>query len=333
VSQRATLASLLAVFAVGCGDTDRERDGPVAGVIKGVENPFFETMRDGMRAAASEHAAPLRVVAAAGLEDTDGQASALESLLGRDPSCYVVNPINPTNLIEPLSHVAEGTPIVNIDSPVDARAARAVGVAITTYIGTDNVAAGRLAAATMARLIPRGAQVGVITGIPGDFGSGQRARGFAAGAGERFRVVDTVAADFDRQRARLATADLLGEHPAIRGVFSVNDEMALGAAAAVREAGRRGEVAVIGLDGTRAALEAVRTGDLSATVAQYPYAIGRLGVEACLAADGGTRLPVRVDAPVQAVTRANVERALAAFPQPVEPFDDPLEPLIERRGT
>jgi ABC-type sugar transport system substrate-binding protein len=333
VSRRTTLASLLAAFAVGCGDSDREHDGPLASVIKGVENPFFETMRDGMQGAASEHAAPLRVVAAAGLEDTDGQASALESLVGQDPSCYVVNPINPTNLIEPLSHVAEGTPIVNIDSPVDARAARAVGVAITTYIGTDNAAAGRLAAATMARLVPRGAQVAVITGIPGDVGSGQRARGFADGAGERFRVVETVAADFDRQRARMATADLLRERAAIRGVFSVNDEMALGAATAVRAAGRRGEVAVIGLDGTRDALVAVRAGELSATVAQYPYAIGRLGVEACLAADGGARLPVRVDAPVQAVTRANVERALAAFPQPVEPFDDPLEPLIERRGT
>jgi ribose transport system substrate-binding protein len=325
------LASVLA-FAVGCGETDRKRDGPLAGVIKGVDNPFFGTMRDGMRAAAREHALTLRLSTAADLEDTDGQASALESLIGGDPSCYLVNPINPTNLIEPLSHVANGTPVVNVDSRVDESAARAVGVPITTYIGTDNVAAGRLAAATMARLVPRAAQVAIVTGIPGDVSSGERARGFAAGAGERFRIVETVAADYDRERARMATAELLRERPAVRGVFAVNDEMALGIAAAVRAAGRRGEVAVVGLDGIREALEAVRAGELTATVAQYPYAIGRLGVEACLAAEQGERLPARVDAPVQAVTRANVERALAAFPQPVEPFDDPLEPLIERQG-
>jgi ABC-type sugar transport system substrate-binding protein len=334
VSQRATLASVLAVVAVGCGDADRDRSGPVAGVIKGLDNPFFGTMRDGMRAAASEYAAPLRVDAAAGLQDTDGQASALESLAGGHPSCLVVNPINATNLIEPLSHVADGTPVVNIDSPVDRSAARAVGVAITTYIGTDNVAAGRLAAETMARRVPADAQVAVITGIPGDVSSGQRARGFAEGADGRLRVVETAAADFDRDRARLATAELLQKRPALRGLFAVNDEMALGAAAAVRAAGRRGDVAVVGLDGTREALEAVRAGRLSATVAQYPFAIGRLGVEACLAADRGARIPLRIDAPVQAVTRANVERALAEFPQPAEPFNDPLSPLLnERRGT
>jgi ribose transport system substrate-binding protein len=61
-----------------------------------------------------------------------------------------------------------------------------------------------------------------------------------------------------------------------------------------------------------------------ATVAQYPYTIGRLGVEACLAATSGAPVPARIDAPVQVVTRGNVERAKAAFPRPVEPFDDPL---------
>jgi len=58
-------------IAVGCGETDRKRDGPLAGVIKGVDNPFFGTMRDGMRAAAREHAVTLRLNTAADLEDTE----------------------------------------------------------------------------------------------------------------------------------------------------------------------------------------------------------------------------------------------------------------------
>ena len=63
--------------------------------------------------------------------DKAGQASALESLGTERASCYVVNPINTTNLIEPLSHVAKGMPIVNVDSPVDQEAAKALGVQIT----------------------------------------------------------------------------------------------------------------------------------------------------------------------------------------------------------
>ena len=319
---------MLAAFAVGCGDDDRSRDATLVGVIKGLDNPFFATMRDGMTATARRHAVPLRVAAAADLQDTAGQASDLEALVGRRASCYVVNPISPTNLIQPLADVPKGTPIVNVDSPVDTRAAKAVGIAITTYVGTDNAAAGRLAADTMADLVPRGARVAIVTGIPGDVTSGARARGFQAGAGGRFRVVESIAADFDRERARLAAAALLRRDPRIRGIFAVNDEMALGVAAAVRGDG----VAVIGLDGIRAALDAVASGALAATVAQYPYTIGQLGVEACLAALDGASVPARVDAPVQVVTRANVARAQAAFPQPVEPFADPLARLSERRG-
>jgi ABC-type sugar transport system substrate-binding protein len=335
MTSRATLAGVLAAFVVGCGERDPPdpgRDRSLAVVIKGLENPFFETMRDGLVAAARDHEVRLRLDTAAGLEDTDGQATALESLARRRASCYVVNPITPTNLLEPLAHLPEGTPIVNIDSPLDSRAARAVGVGVTTYIGTDNVAAGATGARAMARLLDRGARVAVIAGIPGDAGSGARVRGFKAGAAGRLRIVQTVAADFVRSRAQLATAELLRADPKLGGVFAVNDEMALGAADAVRAAGR-GDVAVIGMDGIRAALAAVAGGALSATVAQYPYTIGELGVEACLAAIQGARLPVRVDAPVGVVTRGNVARAQAAFPEPIERFENPFKRrLSERRG-
>jgi ribose transport system substrate-binding protein len=64
-------------------------------------------------------------------------------------------------------------------------------------------------------------------------------------------------------------------------------------------------------------------------VAQYPYAIGQLGIEACVAAQRGERLPARVDAPVAVVTRDNVARALARFPRPLAAFPDPLRRLLE----
>jgi ABC-type sugar transport system substrate-binding protein len=332
MSRRATLACLLGAFAVGCGSGDRsarDRDGRLAGVIKGLENPFFSTMGEGLVATARRYKARLRLDAAAGLQDTAGQASTLEALVGQRSSCYVVNPITPTNLIEPLGHVPEGTPIVNIDSPLDPRAADAVGARITTYIGTDNVAAGKLGAAAMARFVDGAAKVAVIAGIPGDVGSGARTAGFKAGARGRFDVAQTISADFDRKRARLAAGALLREDPRIGGFFAVNDEMALGIAAAVRAAGRRGEVAVIGMDGISAALAAVESGAMSATVAQYPYTIGELGIEVCLAALRGKPVPARVDAPVQLVTRENVARAQAEFPQPVERFDDPLVALLQ----
>jgi ABC-type sugar transport system substrate-binding protein len=318
--------AVLAAVVVGCGDSGRDdRDAAVAAVIKGVENPFFATMRDGLVATARRRDARLELESAAGLEDTAGQASALESLATRRPGCLLVNPITRTNLIEPLSHAPEGTPVVNIDSPVDPQAAKAADIAITTYIGTDNVAAGRLAADAMAGFVERGGRVAVIGGIPGDSGSGDRTLGFRQGARDRFDVTETIAADFVRERARLAAEELLRADPRVDGFFAVNDEMALGIARAVRAARRTGDVAVIGMDGIRQALAAIERGAMSATVAQYPYAMGQLGVEACLAAMRGKDVPSRIDAPIQIVTTANVLRARANFPQPAKPFDDPFK--------
>jgi ribose transport system substrate-binding protein len=324
---------LLAVSVLGCGGGDDDQRPAdlkgvrLAAVIKGLDNPFFVTMRDGLVAAARHDGARLQVAAApTGLQDTAGQAAALESLAAGKPRCYVVNPINQTNLVGSLARVAEHTPIVNVDSVIGADAAKAVGVKVTTYVGTDNRAGGRLGADAMAALVGDGARVAVITGIPGDVGSGLRADGFTRGIRGRFDVVETIAADFERAKAERAAADLLRRDPRIDGFFAVNDLMALGVADAVRAAGRRRDVKVVGFDGIPQALAAVRRGALSATVAQYPFTMGQLAVEACFAALRGDDVPATVDAPVQVVTSANIARAQANFPEPVEPFRDPLAP-------
>src|SRR4051794_13491388 len=325
----AALAALLAAICPGCSDETSSagdlRNVKLAAVIKALDNPFFVTMRDGLVAGARREHARLRVAAAPlGLQDTAGQASALESLAGDDPRCYVVNPINETNLVGALARAASDAPVVNVDSVVSPNAAKAVGVHITTYVGTDNRAGGRLGADAMAGLVDRGARVAVITGIPGDVGSGQRAGGFRDGNGNRFEVVATVAADFERKKARLAAAEILRSDPRINGFFAVNDLMALGAADAVHAAGRDARVKVVGFDGTREALTAISRGSMSATVSQYPYAMGQLSIEACLAALRGDAVPARVNAPVQVVDSHNVARARANFPKPVERFDDPF---------
>jgi ABC-type sugar transport system substrate-binding protein len=328
----ALLASVLAAVALGCGG-DHERSAAdlrgvrLAAVIKGLDNPFFVTMRDGLVATARHENARLQVAAApTGLQDTTGQASALESLGAGHPRCYVVNPINESNLVGTLARVGGDTPIVDVDSVISADAAKALGVKIATYIGTDNRAGGRLGADAMAALVGRGGKVAVISGIPGDIGSGLRTDGFTQGNRGRFDVVATIAADFERGKARRAAADLLRSDPHIDGLFAVNDLMALGVADAVKAAGMQRSVKVVGFDGIPQALAAVHRGSLSATVAQYPYTMGQLAIEACLAALRGADVPAVVDAPVQVVTGANVARARANFPRPVEHFDDPFAP-------
>ena len=297
-------------------------------MIKGLDNPFFAAMNDGVKAAGKSTQSKVQIQAAASLDDTSGQASKLEALIGQKMGCYVVNPISQTNLVQPLARVPDGTPVVNIDSPVGANAAKQAGLDISTYIGTDNVAAGGMAADTMADLVKGGGTIGVIGGVSGDATSVARVTGFTQGAQGRFKALTTVAGDWDRAKALNAAEDLMRSNPDIKGFFAANDQMALGIAQAVKNAGKKGQIAIVGVDGIEDALKAVQAGDLSATVSQYPYTIGQLGVEACVAAAQGKKLPTNVKAPVQVVTKANVAKAEQNFPEPVNAFSDPFTALI-----
>jgi ABC-type sugar transport system substrate-binding protein len=321
----ALLAVVLLVAACG-GDAGADRRGGVriGVVIKGLDNPYFAAMKQGVEVAARDRGAGVQLSAATGLADTAGQAAKLEAMVEQGLGCYVVNPINQSNLINALSHLRDDVPIVNIDSPVDVRAARALGIKIRTYIGTDNRAAGALAATTMAGLVGRDAAVGVIGGISGDATSAARLAGFRDGADGRFEPLPPVSADWDESKAMSAAGALLRAHPRIEGFFAANDQMALGITRAVARAGRRGSVAVVGVDGIEDALASIRRGAMAATVSQYPYTMGTLAVDACVAATSGKPLPGRVDAPIQVITKANVESAQAKFPQPVKPFANPL---------
>ena len=78
------------------------------------------------------------------------------------------------------------------------------------------------------------------------------------------------------------------------------------------------------------ALQAVKDGSVSAVVAQYPYVIGALGVEACEAAEAGKTLPSDVKAPVELITKANAAQALQKTPKPVGSYDDPFASLLNK---
>jgi ABC-type sugar transport system substrate-binding protein len=310
---------------------EAERAGVQMGVVlKGLDNPFFVAMYEGVRAESRRRRAQTSVRAATGNADLDGQAALARALVAGRKDCYVVNPITATNLVAALR--GANSPIVNVDSPIDASAARRAGVRVRTYIGTNDFAAGRTAGAKMVSLLQGEGTVALIGGLTDSVNSRLRMSGFERGVrGTRVRVVARVDADYDRTTAEAAAGRILHTHPRLSGFFAVNDEMALGVAEAVRSAGKTRAVRIIGLDGIPEALDAVRAGSISATVSQYPYVMGQMAVEACVAAVRGARLPARVDAPIAVVTRANVARASATFPHPFGGYSDPFERILGKR--
>jgi ABC-type sugar transport system substrate-binding protein len=335
----AVLAGAVVVAARAAGSRPGGARAPVpAGapvrigvIVNYLDDPFFVAIYEGVRAEATRRGVRATVRSVTSNAEFADQARQLRALARDHDDCYVVNPITATNLVSALRGLRR--PIVNVDSPVDPVAARRAGVRITTYIGTDDFASGRLAGRRMAALLPRGGQVALVGGFADNINSGVRLRGFERGIrGSRVKVVARVNADYNRTKAQIAAERILRDHPQLSGFFAASDSMVLGIADTLRGAGRAGDVRVIGHDGTVAALQEIQQGSVSADVSQYPYVMGRMAVEACVAAARGARLPARVDAPIALVTDANVERALRAFPQPVGRYRDPFDRLVRLSG-
>ncbi|MFC5931212.1 sugar ABC transporter substrate-binding protein [Cryobacterium melibiosiphilum] len=325
----------LALLLAGCSngassDATGAGGAKVAAVIKGLDNPFFQAMEDGINDAADTDGVDVSIQAAADVGDTSGQADKLSALAGQDFGCFIINPISGTNLVQALSQVSTaGKAIVNIDSPIDPDAAQTANIDIATYIGTDNEAAGGKAGDFIASQVPAGSKVAIIGGIAGDVTSAARVDGFRAAAGD-LTVVQETAADWKREVALTAATDIIAANPDITAFFAANDDMGLGIVKAVENAQRTGEIVVVSVDGNKDALESVAAGGLTATVAQYPYAIGELGLQACEVVAAGQTLPDQIESPTALVTTDVAADAIAKFPQPFEAFENPLTALLTK---
>ena len=300
----------------------------VAAVIKDEANPFFGTIAQGMQDAAAEYGVDLTVEYAPTTNDEVGQADKLNTLAGQDYDCFVVIPISSNNLNQGLGQVSQaGIPIVNIDSPVDAEGLAAAGGQITAFVGTDNYQAGVKGGQKMVELIGEGKEIGLIAGLAGNVTSNERIEGFQEGAaGSTF--IGPVNADWETAKALDAAKAMIAANPNIAAIFAANDTMAQGIAQAVAESGK--DIKVMGVDGIEPILADIEAGAVTGSVSQYPWVMGKLGVEACIVAAQGGTVTEFVESPAVVVTAENVGEAISNFPRPPGEFENPFPAQIQR---
>ena len=331
VATAAATATILALALAGCSDSAAPAasgsdgsKGKIALVIKPLDNTYFGAMAEGAQSEAKKAGVDLTVVAAENVTDDSGQATKLNALVTAGYGCYIVNPTSQTNLLTGLVPVSQaGTPIVNLDLPIDLDAAKDAGVKVTTYVGTNNETAGAAGGTAMLSLVDEGSPVALIGGLAADPGNIARLAGFEKEVKGKLDITQTVAADFDKAKAKSAAATILIANPDIKGFFTPSGDMAMGIQQAVEEAGKKGKVAVVGIDGTQDQLKDIVAGGQPAAIEQFPYLMGVQSVQACIAAMDGKDIPSNVETPVLIVDSKNAQAALDAFPAPPEGFEVP----------
>lgn len=297
----------------------------VAIVVRDFSNPYWQALRDGAIAEGKTLGIPVTVQAGNNETDTVGQNNKISTMANQPYTCFGVVPINGTNVITPLLPISRrGTPIINLDTALNAKAVKQSGLKLTGFIGSDNSEAGRIAARHMLDALGGQGQVAILEGIPGEQNGINREVAFRKTVAGKLDIVQATPADYERGKAMTKTEAMLRAHPDLKGIFAANDLMGLGAARAVLNAGMKDQVTVVSIDGVTEALQAVKNGTLSASISQYPYAEGEMAVQACHAIAQGKPVPQDITSPIKLITKDNADAALKAFPKPFFEFKDPF---------
>ena len=198
--------------------------------------------------------------------------------------------------------IAANIPTVIID---DARTSGA-----SSYIGTDQVKIGAQAATFLHDANPKGGKVAQIEGAAGSPNARARIKGFKEQLATYpdLQLVASQPGNWDRLTALNATSNILRQNPDLIGIYANNDGMALGVFEAVKNANAAGKTLVVGTDGIREAKKSVQAGEMSATVAEFPFEEGQLGVEVALRLLGCQPVPPWVVSPNAVITKDNVAK-------------------------
>jgi ribose transport system substrate-binding protein len=162
---------------------------------------------------------------------------------------------------------------------VDKGAADAAGYMVDGYVGADNKEGGKLAGTMMVKALGGKGKVAVIEGIRGVDNAEARRAGFEKGVEGKLDIVAKESANWKMDEASNKVQSILAAHPDITGIFCANDMMALGAAKAVKQAGKTGKVKIIGYDNIKEAQDAIKAGEMYATIEQHPELMGRYGAK------------------------------------------------------
>jgi ABC-type sugar transport system substrate-binding protein len=239
----------------------------------GPNNPFWQTVWDGAEVMAKKWQGVVNytVNAPTSEADVDTQIAQLEDAITTGAEVLVVAPTDASALNPTFDRAKEaGIPVLIIDS-------NTTWPDKLTFIGTDNVAGGRLAGEYLCSQLS--GKVAIITGQETAASIAERVKG----AQEAFdacglEVVAKINGEHSREGGLRAMEDILASNPDVPGVFCINDNEALGAVEALKAAGKLGDVMVVGFDANPDAITSIAAGEMSASVAQAPANMGGYGV-------------------------------------------------------
>ncbi len=266
-------------------------------------NPFYNTVGCGGRDRAEELGVSFDVQGSSEF-DVAAQTSVVNAVVADAPDALMISVTDATAMAVPLTEAKDaGIDIITIDGDLADRSLA------SSNIQSDNEEGGRLAAEQLAELIGGEGEVLAINQTPGNPIGEARERGFREALAE-YPGITYLGEQYDENataRAASIASGAASSNPELAGIYTMATNSTEGAITGVREAGRTGDVKVVGYDTSEPIIQALEDGTVDGVVVQYPYREGALGVETAVALSEGEEVERDQTVPFVFATPENVD--------------------------
>ena len=303
--RKLTMLACAAVLAAALSPGAAAQSKIIGVAMASDDNPLYIAMLRGIREVAKEKG--YEVVTVTANEDIARQLNGINDLIARKVSGILISPIDARALCSGYDAAkAANIPIMSI-------ARGSACASQTVHIGVDEIKLGADVAEWLAKAIDKKGKIAMLRGPQGAEAFRNFAKGFSDAIAKYpdIKVVFSHDMLLTRENGLKYGEDALVAHPDLRAIYGANDDLGLGAAQAVRAAGKKKDIVVTGMNGIPPAVRAVKAGEMDMTVALNPMVWGKLGAETLIAyIDGKKPAGPKVFIPHVIVDKTNVDRFL-----------------------
>lgn len=234
-------------------------------------------------------------------DDAARQADDIQNFISQNVDAILINPVDSKAVVSSIKAAnSANIPVILIDRGSE-------GGDVLTTVASDNVEAGKMAAEFVVKELGEKAKAFELSGVPGASATVDRGKGFNKIAKTKLDILSSQSANFDRAKALNTAQNMIQGHKDVQVIFAQNDEMALGAAQAVKSAGLK-DILIVGIDGQPDAHDAIKNGDITATIAQQPAKMGEIAIQAAIDHYQGKKVKKTTVSPIYLVTKETVDQ-------------------------
>lgn len=237
-------------------------------------NDFWKALILGTKMAAKEYNADIEIKAPTEENDIERQNELLKEAISEEPDAILFSPSSFTESNDLLKEAKEkGICISFIDSYTEEKVQ-------DLTVATDNLEAGEKLGKFAATLLGPDDQIAIVAHVKGVSTAVEREEGFRKGLGDLAKnIVEVVYCDSQYEKSRKLTQELMEKYPNLKMVAGMNEYSSVGAARAVKAAGAKDRIQVVGVDSSQEAVQLMENGVFKGLVVQKAFKMGYIGVK------------------------------------------------------